>query len=52
MLEDRQASEGSEDVRELRRMLAIGDKEISAGDGHALESVLNDADALLREAES
>ena len=52
MLEKRQASEGSEYVRELQRMLAIGDKEIAAGDGHALASVLKQADAALRNAES
>lgn len=33
--------------RELLRLLAIGEKEIAAGEGYSLESVVKEADALL-----
>jgi prevent-host-death family protein len=41
--------ERSEQERQLLRALARGEKEISAGAGHDLDSVLADADRLLRE---
>ncbi len=44
--------EKAEHERELLRMLAIGEKEIAAGDGNTLASVFREADALLRDAES
>jgi prevent-host-death family protein len=44
-----EAFEQSERDRELLRLLAKGDREIEAGDGHDLESVLAEADALLSE---
>jgi len=39
--------ERSERDRELLRLLAKGEKEIDAGEGHDLDSVLAEADALL-----
>jgi prevent-host-death family protein len=44
-----EAYERSEQERQLLRMLARGDREIRAGSGHDLESVLAEADALLAE---
>jgi len=44
-----EAYERSEQERQLLRMLARGDREIGAGSGHDLESVLAEADALLAE---
>ena len=43
------AYEKSEHERELLRLLAVGEKEIAAGEGHSLASVLRDADALLKD---
>lgn len=42
-----EAFEQSERDRELLRLLAKGEREIEAGEGHDLDSVLADADALL-----
>ena len=39
--------ERSEHERELLRLLVQGEKEITAGKGHALEDVLKDAERLL-----
>jgi len=47
-----EAYEQAEHERELLRMLATGEKDIAAGDGHTLASVLKEAGALLRNAES
>jgi prevent-host-death family protein len=44
-----EAFEQSERDRELLRLLAKGDREIEAGEGHDLDSVLAEADALLAE---
>jgi prevent-host-death family protein len=44
-----EAFEQSERERELLRLLAKGEKEIVAGEGHDLDSVLAEADALLSE---
>ncbi|MCK8604425.1 type II toxin-antitoxin system Phd/YefM family antitoxin [Desulfoferrobacter suflitae] len=44
-----EAFEQSERDRELLRLLAKGEREIEAGEGHDLDSVLTDADALLSE---
>jgi prevent-host-death family protein len=44
-----EAYEQSEQERQLLRMLARGDREVKAGAGHDLESVLAEADALLAE---
>jgi len=41
--------EKSERELELLRQLATGEREIAAGQGHSLSSVLKDADALLDE---
>jgi prevent-host-death family protein len=43
------AYERSQEERELLRLLAVGEKEISEGKGHSLESVLKEADALLED---
>ncbi len=43
--------ERGERERELLRLLARGDREIAAGEGHSLDSVLAEADALLAEDE-
>jgi prevent-host-death family protein len=40
--------EKSEHERELLRLLAVGEKEITDGEGHTLTSVFKEADALLR----
>ena len=44
--------EKSENERELLRLLATGEKEIAAGEGHTLASVLKEADAILEGGES
>ena len=44
-----EAFEQSERDRELLRLLAKGEREIEAGEGHDLDSVLAEADALLAE---
>jgi len=44
-----EAYENSEHDKALLRLLAIGEKEIEAGRGHDLNSVLAEADALLAE---
>ncbi len=44
--------ERSERERELLRALATGEKEIAAGHGHTLASVLKEADALLKHGDS
>lgn len=41
------AYEKSEREREMLRLLAAGEREIAAGEGHSLSSVLAEADALL-----
>jgi len=42
-----EAYERSQKETELLRLLAMGEKEIAAGKGHSLDSVLQDADRLL-----
>lgn len=42
-----EAFEQSERDRELLRLLAKGEKEMEAGEGHDLDSILAEADALL-----
>ena len=49
VIQSTEAYERGERDRELLRALARGDKEIVAGEGYDLKSVLADADALLRE---
>jgi prevent-host-death family protein len=44
-----EAYENSERKKSLLQLLAIGEKEIEAGEGHDLDSVLAEADALLAE---
>lgn len=44
-----EAYQRSERNRELLRLLARGEKEIETGEGHDLDSVLAEADALLAE---
>ena len=46
-----EAFEQSERDRELLRLLAKGEREIEAGKGHDLDSVLAEADALLSDLE-
>jgi len=41
------AYEKSEHERELLRLLAVGEKDIAAGEGYTLANVLKEADALL-----
>lgn len=41
------AYERAEHEREMLRLLVAGDKEIAAGEGHSLASVMAEADALL-----
>jgi len=41
--------ESSKRDKEILRLLARGEREIEAGEGHALEAVLAEADALLDE---
>ena len=45
------AYERGEQERQILLLLARGEQEIAAGKGHDLESVLAEADALLREEE-
>ena len=45
------AYERGEHERQILLLLARGEQEIAAGKGHELESVLAEADALLREEE-
>jgi len=47
-----EAYERSEHERELLRLLARGEKEIAAGNGHGLDDVLDEADALLVEGDA
>ena len=47
-----EAFEQSERDGELLRLLAKGEREIEAGEGHDLDSVLAEADALLSEESS
>jgi hypothetical protein len=42
-----EAYERAEHEREILRLLARGEREIAAGAGHDLDSVLAEADALL-----
>jgi prevent-host-death family protein len=44
-----EAYEHSQHELELLRLLARGEKEIEAGEGHALDAVLAEADALMEE---
>ena len=44
-----EAYERSERDRELLRLLAKGEKEIEAGEGYELDSILAEADALIAE---
>ena len=46
------AYERAQQERELLRLLALGEREIAEGEGYSLDSVLREADALLREGES
>lgn len=46
-----EAYERSEYEKQILRLLARGEKEIAAGEGYDLESVLAEADALLAEEE-
>jgi len=46
------AYERSQHERELLRLLALGEREIAKGEGYSLDSVLREADALLREEKS
>lgn len=46
------AYERSQHERELLWLLALGEREIAKGEGYSLDSVLREADALLREGES
>ena len=48
VIQSTEAYERGEQDRELLRALARGDKEIAAGGGHDLESVLAEADALIK----
>ncbi len=43
------AYEKSEHERELLRLLAAGEKDITIGEGHTLASVMKEADALLED---
>ena len=47
-----EAFEQSERDRELLRLLARGEREIEAGEGYDMDSVLAEADALLSEESS
>jgi prevent-host-death family protein len=49
VIQSTDAYERGEHDREFLRILARGDKEIAAGEGYDLESVLAEADALLKE---
>ena len=52
VLQSVDAYEKSEHDRELLRMLASGEKEIAAGQGHTLSSVMKEADTLLESEDS
>lgn len=52
VLQSIDAYEKSEHERELLHLLATGEKEIAAGDGHSLVSVMKEANALLEGGES
>ena len=41
------ASKRSERERQVLRLLVRGDQEVGAGNGHGLDDVLTDADAIL-----
>jgi len=41
------AYERTQQENELLRLIALGEREIAAGKGHSLDSVLKDAEALL-----
>lgn len=43
------AYERNQKEKELLRLLALGEKEIALGKGYSLDSVLKEADALLKE---
>jgi prevent-host-death family protein len=45
------AYERAQHERELLRLLALGEREIAKGEGYSLDSILREADALLREEE-
>jgi hypothetical protein len=47
-----EAYEKREREWELLRLLAAGEREIAAGEGHSLASVMKEADALLGDEES
>ena len=47
VIQNIESYEGSENERELLRMLARGEKEIAAGQGYTLDSVMKEADILL-----
>jgi prevent-host-death family protein len=49
VIQSTEAYERGEHDRDMLRLLARGDKEIAAGEGYDLESVLAEADALLKE---
>ena len=44
-----EAYERSEQDKEILRLLAIGEREIEAGEGYSLEEVMREADKLLAE---
>jgi len=46
------AYERSEYEKELLRLLALGEKEVTQGKGHSLASILAEADALLKDGDS
>ena len=46
------AYEKQQRERELLRLLAAGEREIAAGDGHTLANVMKEADALLGDDDS
>jgi prevent-host-death family protein len=52
VLQDIDAYQQSERERELLRLLALGEKEIAAGKGHSLDSVMKEADAILGDGKS
>ena len=52
VLQSVDAYEKTQHERELLHLLATGEKEIAAGEGHPLSSVLKEADALLGDNDS
>ena len=52
VLQSVDAYEKTQHERELLHLLATGEKEIAAGEGHTLASVLKEADALLGDNDS